>query len=312
MTDDVKLLLALTALILFLMVAASVGFTFDRSDWNEEEQERDIAHQREEPVEDHQALRPAGQASDVQNHAAENQPNRNQANLQDRQLRVAIGLNIATLAIAIPTTLGLIILYGTLNATKFVAQATKTQGDVAIAASRAWMVPTDQKAKGLAIVLNFVNAGNSPAVDVHGSTEYALASNGFVPTPHFAPDCAHLKSKQPAPDTISSPVVLSKDSFAMDPIQGVPSDWYTEVKGDLQPIFPLKIGPGVPFSVVPTVRTLLIHGCVWYTDVLSNQERSTEFYFTAARDRPKGSTEDTVSIFAQNPFDGLKTPYFFY
>jgi hypothetical protein len=303
MSADLRFLLALVALIFLLIVAASLGFTFDRSDWNEKEQEQDTAHPREEPAEDHQALRPAAQAANVQNDAGENHRNGNQASFEDRQLRVAIGLTIATLAIAIPTTLGLIILYGTLNATKI-------QGDILIAASRAWMVPTDHKASGLNISLSFLNAGNSPAINLYGMTEYALGSDVTVPIPHFAEDCAHLKSKQPAPTKTSFPIVLVKDSFAIDPIQDVPDEWSAEATPNAQP--PLfRASPEI--SIDPTVRTLLIHGCVWYTDVLSNQERTTEFYFEATRNRPAGSSQDVVNVYPYNPFTpGHDTPYLFH
>jgi len=192
------------------------------------------------------------------------------------------------------------------------ASAAITQANIAIAAGQARMVPTDHKASGLNISLYFLNAGISPAVNVYGLTEYALGSGMSIPTPQFAPDCAHLKSKQPAPTKISFPVVLPKDTFSIDPIQDIPAGWSAEANADEIQQFPVRIGPGAG-RIVPTIRTLLIHGCVWYTDVLSNQERTTEFYFMANRNRPAGSSQDTVNVYPYNPFTpGGETPYFFH
>ena len=131
------------------------------------------------------------------------------------------------------------------------ASAAITQANIAIAAGQARMVPTDHKASGLNISLYFLNAGISPAVNVYGLTEYALGSGMSIPTPQFAPDCAHLKSKQPAPTKISFPVVLPKDTFSIDPIQDIPAGWSAEANADEIQQFPVRIGPGAG-RIVPT------------------------------------------------------------
>jgi hypothetical protein len=179
---DVKFLLAFVALIFIVMIAATVGYSFDRSEWNEEEHKQESTSEREESAEDDQTDRPASQPSNIREYSDKNHRRGNQNRFQERQLRIAIGLNIITLALAVPAALGLYILIGTLNATRVAADASKQQAVAAEAALRPWISPEDainivrpltldfskpnQINLNYAIDVPFKNFGKSPAIEV--------------------------------------------------------------------------------------------------------------------------------------------------
>jgi hypothetical protein len=194
------------------------------------------------------------------------------------------------------------------------ADAAKESADAMVAASRAWMLPAGSEATGSSIVLRWTNGGKSPAVHVRATAEYKLREGASYSatssTPIFSKTfkggCDHLRSS----DWISgSPsMVTAGDSFEINPLQHIPLGWYqapSKVPPQLPSLGPKTVNLGI-------VRILFIHGCVWYTDVLTNQERTTEFYYQATRLMgPKGFPQVVIlpgRPELQGPIQGVTLP----
>ncbi|HUZ93550.1 MAG TPA: hypothetical protein VMU57_01405 [Edaphobacter sp.] len=147
-----------------------------------------------------------------------------------------------------------------------------------VEADRPWIVPdfpphnkhTIQEAN-----LEWHNGGNVPAVAVFSATEY------FVPVfPHQLHTCTEME------------IELKKKPISTWQYKGfVAQDERYEIALDNTP----------PWSGQAPID---IHGCVWYTDILSNTERTTEFFYTAIQNKFMFPESDGVSLFylADRPF----------
>jgi hypothetical protein len=174
--------LTLAALVFVMMAAAGIGLTLDRSDWNEE-QKQEVIDESEEVAEDHQTNPPTFQSSDASEHPNEDKWHGNQSRFQERQLRVAIGLNVITLALAIPAAFGLYILVGTLNATRTAADAAKQQAVAARVALRPWVSTANED--GMSDTLTFAFKPNWASVDY--SLDIPLKNFGHSPATQVTP-----------------------------------------------------------------------------------------------------------------------------
>jgi hypothetical protein len=106
----------------------------------------------------------------------------------------------------------------------------------------------------------WTNAGKAPAFNVRMTAEYSTRQ----PVPLFKLGCDRLIRNLDTEWYVRGDLVLPGESFdgAFDK---VPPDWVNTV------------------AVPPSLPTLGVHGCIWYTDVLTNQQRSTEFCFTVMK-----------------------------
>jgi hypothetical protein len=137
------------------------------------------------------------------------------------------------------------------------AQATEDTASAAVGANRAWVVPAAFSDSVEPINITFQNAGKTPAVEVSATAEYDLAAATALEN-----GCDRLKSTK---WKSNASIVLGGSPFSIT-LQSVPPEWKAPI-ADL------------------STRWLLIHGCVWYTDVLTNRQRTTEFWLDAIRFR---------------------------
>jgi hypothetical protein len=133
--------------------------------------------------------------------------------------------------------------------------AATESADAAVATSRAWIVPAENppQTNRLTVVLNWINAGKTPAVKLHATAEYPSNLGSMTW------GCDHLKktnwdNRMP----FLLPGTDKKFEFTLNEL---PAAW---TQGD-------------PHSS----QILNIHGCIWYTDVLTSRERDTEFCYQA-------------------------------
>jgi hypothetical protein len=188
---------------------------------------------------------------------------------------------------------------------RIVAQAAKESTDAEVATNRAWIVPTDGPQKNPSTVeLYWKNAGKTPAVRVRGTAEYASQWPH-----HFSDGCNTLAQTMVIKNTktgkgsvtasvpgeevrtvmaasggwwVEQPYLLPDRSFQMT-LEEVPNDWNRPLIGH-------------------QIHILLIHGCVWYTDALTNQERTTEFCYDASHSlSPVTGTVESTLIFCPGP-----------
>jgi hypothetical protein len=140
--------------------------------------------------------------------------------------------------------------------------ATEIAANAAVSASRAWMVPVGER-KSNPATINFVwkNAGKSPAISVRATAEYATQEI----RPAFVMGCDALL-KHHGWMTQQS-ILLENDPFEIT-LQNMPADYQK---------MPIPNSPNVVW----------IHGCVWYTDVLTNRTRTTEFCYTSLKFTPE-------------------------
>lgn len=158
--------------------------------------------------------------------------------------------------------------------------------DAAVSANRAWIVPDPPPTKRDNIAestLEWHNVGKSPAVAVFSVPEYFIGE-----FPRQLKTCAELRQE------------LNKHPLSTWQYQGfVPAGGRYETG--------LSNTLGTPTWIGQ--QPISIHGCVWYTDVLTNTERTTEFFLVAFQLRlvafPKPiAGEHRISLFylAERPF----------
>jgi hypothetical protein len=213
----------------------------------------------------------------------------NEANADaDKKKRKRKPLSCAEVWGIVLAIIGLIVTAGTGGAIiwqDIIASATLTQLKESVrsdvSANRAWIVPDAPPQNKVTLAeanLEWHNAGKTPAVEVFSAPEYF--SGEF---PHRLETCAEME------------VALKKKSI---------SEW------QYQAFVPAGGRYETGLSHTPAwvgQAPILIHGCVWYTDVLTNTQRSTEFFLTAFQNKfaawpqppPKG-----ISLFylAERPF----------
>jgi hypothetical protein len=157
--------------------------------------------------------------------------------------------------------------------TRRLATAAQVSADAEVSASRAWMVPTGEVkvgGVGAPIILYWKNAGKSPAIHVRAKVEYTMDN----PAANISRGCDHLVT-QPG-WSVTSALVLPDHPFDVT-LLGIPDEW--------------KAAP------LTSHRNFLeAHGCVSYTDVVTNLNRTTEFCYTAMKYKPTGNGTPKVSI----------------
>jgi hypothetical protein len=142
-----------------------------------------------------------------------------------------------------------------------VAKATQDSANAAVAASRSWIVPSGKTRTWIvkpgnrpeywAFEIEWVNAGATPALNFESTAEYRLTD-----PPRFHAGCTVLEQSKWKSITF---MILKGGTYTM-PFQDLPPEWN-----------------------VNRIGYLYVHGCIWYTDVLTNVRRTTEFYYEIAR-----------------------------
>jgi hypothetical protein len=76
--------------------------------------------------------------------------------------------------------------------------------------------------------------------------------------------CAQLMASTGLPGgwKAESSIVLKDEPFLLT-LQGTPAEWTA--------------------PLTRNIRIMFVHGCIWYTDVVTNSERTTEFCYMAMR-----------------------------
>lgn len=125
-------------------------------------------------------------------------------------------------------------------------------------------------------IFEFRNIGNTPATDIFVWREYF--QDGVFPSQ--MPTCDEVEGgvkKTPTYTRQFKAFVAEGDKYEFS-LSGVP-EW----KG---------------------TDPISIHGCIWYTDIASNSEKSVEFFYIAIQMKYSTSPSDTVFIGfpTQKPF----------
>jgi hypothetical protein len=151
------------------------------------------------------------------------------------------------------------------------SRALRESADSEISANRAWIVPDlppQHKGSIEEANLEWHNAGKTPAVSVFSTAEYFTGE-----LPRRLRTCVEMErtlKKQPIDRWQFQGFVAENGRYETG--LGHAPAWVGQ-----QPIF--------------------VHGCVWYTDVLSGVERDTEFFFLAFQDKFAWPKSEGVSLF---------------
>jgi hypothetical protein len=143
--------------------------------------------------------------------------------------------------------------------------------DSVISINRPWIVPGPPRQNRRTIQeanLEWQNAGKTPAVALFSTAEYFVGE--FPPHLRSCPEIEKTLKKQPL-ETWQYQGFVAQDGRYETGLANTP-------KWD---------GPA----------SLNIHGCVWYTDVLSNTERTTEFFYTAFHNKFGFPPSEGISVF---------------
>ena len=163
-------------------------------------------------------------------------------------------------------------------ANKKAADATNRAANSEVAANRAWIVPDfpPQDKKAISEVnLEWHNAGKTPAISVFSWKEYFTGE-----FPKRMKTCSENESsiKQQTNDSGQYQAFVAQGERYQIGLDHAPA-WVGQ-----QPIF--------------------IHGCIWYTDISSNTEKSSEFFYVVFNGKaiwPPNSPVG-ISVFFDRPF----------
>jgi hypothetical protein len=159
----------------------------------------------------------------------------------------------------------------TLAQMKSQSQEMRRSADSVISANRAWIVPGTPPQNKRAIQeanLEWHNAGKTPAVAVFSTAEYFVAE-----FPLRLRTCAEIERALKA---------LPLNTWQYQGFVAQDARYETGLANT-----PPWNGPA----------PLDIHGCVWYTDILSNTERTTEFFYTAFYNKFAFPASEGISVF---------------
>jgi hypothetical protein len=162
------------------------------------------------------------------------------------------------------------------SANKKAADATVRAADSQVAANRAWIVPDSPPQHKQVIEeanLEWHNAGKTPAISVFSWKEYF--PGGFPARMNSCPEVSNAVKKQPS-DSLQYQAFIAEGGRYEVGLDHAPV-WVGQ-----QPIF--------------------IHGCIWYTDVSSNTEKSSEFFYVAFQNKYSFPISDGISLFFDRPF----------
>lgn len=178
---------------------------------------------------------------------------------------------------AVCIAFGLLVLnFFQMRATQNAADAAKRSADSGIASNRAWVVPDSPPQHKRVIEeanLEWHNAGKTPAIGVFSWKEYF--SGKFPGRMNTCTESESVAEKQPL-DSRQYQAFVSEGGRYEIGLDHAP-DWVGQ-----QPIF--------------------IHGCIWYTDISSNTEKSSEFFYVAFQNKYGFPSSEGISIFFDRPF----------
>lgn len=157
---------------------------------------------------------------------------------------------------------------------KVQATAAQASANAVVSANRSWIVPDfppQHKPSIEAANLEWHNAGKTPAIAVSSWKEYFLGT-----MPQHLRSCGDIErdvKRQPSDSRQYQAFVAEGGKYEVG-LDHAPA-WRGQ-----QPID--------------------IHGCIWYTDVSSNTEKSSEFFYTAIQNKLAFPSSEGISVF----FDG--------
>jgi hypothetical protein len=149
-------------------------------------QQQQAAENEGKHATNHETNRSLLNASNISYQADNHKDEAEQYSYQMRQLNVAIGLNMITLLAAIAGLFGLYILYGTLQATRNAANATRAE---VVVSERAWIIPqinfqlpneTTQMTP-IDIRVTLTNTGKTPAKHIFAEVYAEVLDKGSAP-----------------------------------------------------------------------------------------------------------------------------------
>jgi hypothetical protein len=151
------------------------------------------------------------------------------------------------------------------------SQAMQESADSEVSTNRAWMVPDAPPHNKRTIEeanLEWHNAGKTPAIAVFSTTEYFIGE-----FPHQLRTCVEMERK------------LKKQPMDIWQYEGFIAESGRYETGLAH--IPAWVGQ----------QPISIHGCVWYTDIVSNTEKSTEFFLQAFQNKFAFPSSEGVSLF---------------
>lgn len=176
------------------------------------------------------------------------------------------------LFLLIYTGLTLIVAISSIIATVY----SKRSADSEVAANRAWIVPDFPPQHKRVIEeanLEWHNAGKTPAIAVSSWKEYFT---GEIPkTTRNCSEMERVARAQPQVSRQYQAFVSEGGRYEIGLDQAPP--WTGQ-----QPIY--------------------IHGCIWFTDISSNTEKSSEFFYIAFQNKFGTPSSDDISLFFDRPF----------
>jgi hypothetical protein len=162
-------------------------------------------------------------------------------------------------------------------ANKKAADATTRAANSEVAANRAWIVPDfPPQHKRVIEDANLVwhNAGKTPAISVFSWKEYF--SGEFPKRMNTCAEAENAVTKQPTDSRQYQAFIAQSERYEIG-LDHAPA-WVGQ-----QPIF--------------------IHGCIWYTDISSNTEKSSEFFYVAFQNNLAVlNPSQGISLFFDRPF----------
>jgi hypothetical protein len=224
------------------------------------------------PEEQEQAVR------DDREKAARGEEKMEERDYKGRQIAIQSGTLKTQVALVIFGIIGAAISAYQAHTAHISAGQAVRASDSEVAANRAWIVPDTPPIKKHSIGeanLEWHNAGKTPAIAVFNAREYF--SGEF---PRHVHSCVELEQKLKK---------QSVDTWQYQPF--VSENGRYEIGNDHVPAW---VGQ----------QPILIHGCIWYTDILSNTEKSTEFFLTAIQGKYTYPQFEGVTLFylADRPF----------
>ena len=145
-----------------------------------------------------------------------------------------------------------------------------------VSANRAWIVPDFPPQNKTTIEeanLDWHNAGKTPAISVFGWKEYFTGN-----FPRQMRTCSEMAS------------LVRKQAFGSKQYQSFVAEGGRYTVG-------LDHAPGWSGQ-----QPLNIHGCIWYTDISSNTEKSSEFFYLAFQNKNSFPRSEGISVFFAGPF----------
>jgi hypothetical protein len=274
MSESQRFLLDLAAIVFFMWLGASLGFTFDNL-WKHGESEykkQESAEIKGEHAANHETDGSIANSSDIGEQSNDHEDDAEQHRLPIRQLNVPIGLNMITLLAAVAGLVGLYMLYGTLEATRTQADTARKEFELS---ERPWvyiktLTPTgdgltyDQRGARFSFNVVLENIGHSPAA----RTWIYLEPYKFVVGKKIDFIAAQNQVCEPVKKKLSSANGLG---YTLFPGQEKPLDWDVFV--------PLKDITANMIAPQPMV------GCVDYEFEFKSGHHQTPIIFTVLKRR---------------------------